>query len=70
MTFVVQIFFSEDTIRRAQENFELLLSVARQPQGVHPKLGRILKRTFDEVIRVGEYIQREKRRRTSKSTGL
>ncbi|KAJ3969203.1 hypothetical protein EV361DRAFT_364937 [Lentinula raphanica] len=65
-----RIFFSEDTIRRAQENFELLLSVARQPQGVHPKLGRILKRTFDEVTRVGEYIQREKRRRTSKSTGL
>ncbi|KIK66975.1 hypothetical protein GYMLUDRAFT_239173 [Collybiopsis luxurians FD-317 M1] len=37
------------SLKRTQEAFENMLSSASQGQGVHPKLGQILKWTFDQV---------------------
>ncbi|KIK58321.1 hypothetical protein GYMLUDRAFT_146041, partial [Collybiopsis luxurians FD-317 M1] len=55
---------SPKSLKRTQEAFENMLSAASQGQGVHPKLGQILKRTFDQVEKVGGDIGKEKRRQT------
>ncbi|KAJ3818825.1 hypothetical protein F5880DRAFT_1510650 [Lentinula raphanica] len=42
--------------------------MAKSSQGVHPKLGKILKRMFNEVDKVGGAAVGEKRRRTMPRT--
>lgn len=51
--------------RKALED---MLDAAEQPQGVHPKLGRQLKRTFEDVNKIGGALGKDKRRRTNPRT--
>ncbi|KAE9401186.1 hypothetical protein BT96DRAFT_795540, partial [Gymnopus androsaceus JB14] len=58
-------FFSPGTLAKTRKAFDDMLSVAGEPQGVHPKLARILKRTFNDVEQVGGDLGKDKRRRTN-----
>ncbi|KAF5361322.1 hypothetical protein D9757_015171 [Collybiopsis confluens] len=65
---IYQMFFSSEYVEHTEENIQNMLGIIKQSQGVHPKLGKILKRAFDERNKTGKDITKEKRRRTTPRT--
>ncbi|KAF5389057.1 hypothetical protein D9757_004922 [Collybiopsis confluens] len=63
-----RMFFSSEYVEHTEENIQNMLGIIKQSQGVHPKLGKILKRAFDELNKTGKDITKEKRRRTTPRT--
>ncbi|KAJ3764531.1 hypothetical protein FB446DRAFT_62876, partial [Lentinula raphanica] len=63
-----RVFFSPESVEQTRKNFENMLNLALRSQGVHPKVGKFLKRTFHEVDKFGGGIGGEKRRRTMPRT--
>ncbi|KAJ3720548.1 hypothetical protein C8R42DRAFT_666218 [Lentinula raphanica] len=62
------MFFSSVSVENTEGLFTALAKMAKSSQGVHPKLGKILKRMFNEVDKVGGAAVGEKRRRTMPRT--
>ncbi|KAF5346609.1 hypothetical protein D9757_014284 [Collybiopsis confluens] len=65
---IYQMFFSSEYVKHTEENIQNMLGIIKQSQGVHPKLGKILKRAFDKLNKTGKDITKEKRRRTTPRT--
>ncbi|KAJ3964228.1 hypothetical protein EV361DRAFT_812418, partial [Lentinula raphanica] len=63
-----QVYFSAEYADDTEKAIHAMLDTIRQPQGVHPQLAHILKRTLDDVKRVGGDMIKEKKRRTMPRT--
>ncbi|KAF5341558.1 hypothetical protein D9757_014563 [Collybiopsis confluens] len=60
--------FSPESLEKTRRAFEDMINIASEAQGVHPQLGKLLKRTFDQVEKVGGELTKEKQRRTMART--
>ncbi|KAJ3965251.1 hypothetical protein EV361DRAFT_811015, partial [Lentinula raphanica] len=63
-----QVFLSADYLDDIEKSFRAIMDTARQTQGIHPQLAHGLKRTLDDVGKMGKDIDKAKKRRTMPRT--
>ncbi|KAJ7731689.1 hypothetical protein DFH07DRAFT_968683 [Mycena maculata] len=63
-----RVHFSEAQKIHLKRCFDTSMEVMDDPRGVHPKMARVLEKTWASVEKVGGDIHRDKRRRTNPHT--